>query len=809
MRARLLVVAVFAVSGCQLERLRPGSVGAGVARLSVRQAAVLTSALAEDAECGFKSAKVLGRPVVEGVTGQPGAVTWTVRRCALDFGAGRVVSTDCRGVETAISGRAVLEATRRVEGTLTGDPQNPVVPTRPDAVVITQRLVGAEGLSVKRSDSTSALTVNGGELSWVARPALAVGAETGLCTASTTELTLEALSWRAGDVVVDSAGRSFAVEVNDALLSAQLGRGPGGENALAGSVTVWGAPVSLPVAGEPTGLDPAYDAATFVEAYACRGDLKQPVDRACPSVRDRVVQGAAQLTVAAFGAIASAVDDDARCGFASPAALSGARLQGAVGGPGSVTFEVPACELRWPVATAVKTDCHGVSRVLEGVVVVSGRKTVQGLLTGDPQAPVIPTSRDAATVSLSVRFEGLTSSERGPGASSRALHVARGTLRGALGSRLALDVSTGACSIKTPVVFFRDLTWDDAQVEVRSGASSFPLVLTSSRLDAQAGAREDAVNRLEGSLTVDGVAHPVPVEGPPVLDPSFDAGRFTASYACLPNLALPADDAACAFTVPLAQSAARLVVQTAGAVAALVNRDSSCGFESTLSRLNPTRVVGAPGERGEMTFLVQGCALRPGAGAVLDRSCLGAERRVSGQATVTGSRTVSGERETRLLVVQSIIPRAHDAVSLALAPVTLSQFAAWTQPPGQPAPAPRLTIHEGSLAVVMRPILGESAREPGRFDVPTPVAAFDTITLTQARATLQSGAKTFTLELPRVELTAQAGAFRGQRNTVSGTVQLGAQTVTLSGLPLDPAFDQSAFDRGYACTEDLRAVVQP
>ena len=63
---------------------------------------------------------------------------------------------------------------------------------------------------------------------------------------------------------------------------------------------------------------------------------------------------------------------------------------------------------------------------------------------------------------------------------------------------------------------------------------------------------------------------------------------------------------------------------------------------------------------------------------MIDQGCTGGRRYASGRADVTGTRKVVGERETRLLVVASIIPRTRDAVTLDLTEVSLTDFAAWS-----------------------------------------------------------------------------------------------------------------------------------
>ncbi len=804
MRALVLLVAATSV-GCQLEKLDKAKVGNGVARLAVRNAAVLTAVLAEDSRCGFKSEAAVQSAKVEGVTGQPGKVTWTVSDCTLDLGPEwKLLSTDCTNVEVKARGAVTVSATRTVEGILTGSAANPVVPLKPDATVVTHTAT-LSGFTSSKSDSDASLKLISGKLSWDAHPKLAISKSRGVCAVPTNELGLTAVRFESATGFVESASRAFNVEIDASDLSAQLGKWGDHENTLEGTVSVWGGVVTFPQDSDSPGLDPSYDAKRFVDAYACKPDLQVPVSHACPHFGDRLAQGAAQLTVSAFGTIGSAVDDDTRCGFASPAALSSARLTGQVGGVGEVTFTLPAaCVLSYAHKTAVRTDCHGVARELTGKVSVTGTKTVRGRLTGDPAAPVIPNARDAGKLVITAVLEGLTASDS---ASTSALSVTSGTLSGELGSRLAIDTATGACSIKTPVVYFRNLAWAAGVAKLHSDGAEYALQLGGSRLDAQAGAREDHTNWLEGELTLDGTRRTIPVSGMPVLDPAFDAAAHLASYTCMPGLKVPQSDADCSFEEVLARNVARLVVQTAGAVASMINKDGSCGFDATLNKLAPVEVVGSAGEMGSMTWAVNACALKPSGNAVIDTGCTGGKRLASGRADVTGTRKVVGERETQLLLVASIIPRTRDAVTLDLTGVELENFAAWSLAPGATAPAGKLTIHSGTLVTFMKPIIGELASSPGRFEIPTPVARFDRVTLMGARATLESGAKRFLLDLPEVALTAQAGSFKGRSNVVSGAVKLGTSTVTVAEMPLDPSFMQAAFDSSYACTADLRAVV--
>src|SRR5688500_9262123 len=74
----LAAVSLAVAPACQLERMFPEKVAAGVARLSFRNAAVLTSLVSADATCGFASEAVLASAKITGEVGSVGALTWTV-----------------------------------------------------------------------------------------------------------------------------------------------------------------------------------------------------------------------------------------------------------------------------------------------------------------------------------------------------------------------------------------------------------------------------------------------------------------------------------------------------------------------------------------------------------------------------------------------------------------------------------------------------------------------------------------------------------------------------------------------------------
>jgi hypothetical protein len=243
-------------------------------------------------------------------------------------------------------------------------------------------------------------------------------------------------------------------------------------------------------------------------------------------------------------------------------------------------------------------------------------------------------------------------------------------------------------------------------------------------------------------------------------------------------------------------------------VASLVNNNGSCGFEALLVKTRPTKVVGDPGELGSLTWKVNDCDVGDSDEVEMAVDCLGTRRLARGGAQVDATRVVTGEREKKLLVVDSIIPRTPDAVTIDLTEVVLENFAAYTVAKGASVPAAKLTFQSGFLSARVRPVLGELKSAAGEFGIPTPVATLSDVYIYGAKATLTSGAKTIKLDIPEALLQGQAGTFRGVSNVLSGYVRLQGEKVVLDQVPLDPAFEQARFDQAYACTDDLRSLIR-
>lgn len=803
--AAALVAAVAGAAGCQIERFFAAEVGAGAGRITIRNAVKIISFIDDDTSCGFASERVKQAYRQDGELGSVGTVTWTVENCELDFGKELVpVGEDCNGVTTEARGKLIVNATRTIEGLLTGNPEQPVIPQSPDAVTF-DITADVHDYEIRLSDKVTGLVVKSGRIEILAGVHLAQSASLGVCSVPTNDVTLTSVKVLDAQYTLDDGSRVFDVDVPLVDISGQLGVYDGLENHLDGRIVVWDTEVDL---GVDHTLDPDYLAEEFRNAYTCEEDLALPVSFECLPLTPKLADGAAKLTVSNVGNLVSLLVDDTRCGFASFDVIDSAQLTGQVGKDGGeVLYRIDQpCTLDFPVKTPMKRDCLGKSTYVEGTAHVTGTMRVRGRLSGDPFQPVIPTSRDPAELVLSISFDHFKVSDD---ASDQSLEIVQGALTGRVKPRMAIDTVTGACSIATPVVTFDDLAYaPGAEAIVRSGGNALRVKIDGSLLDAQNGEKAGRENYLEGNIVVDGESYPIPLEGEPVLDPSYDAETFAASFACTPNMVVPATDEECNFQQVIGDGAARLVIQTVGTVASMVNSDSECGFEDKLGVLVfPTEIIGEVGEMGSMTWDVEACRVGSDTLMVQAEDCLGGATFVEGFADVNATRTVLGERTTEYLLVDAIEPRNSRSVTIELRDVALHEFVTFPLAAGESTPLGMLTIHEGTLSAVVEPATGARADAPATFDRPTPVARISQVHLRNARATLEAQGKVFEIDIADTDLSATNGSLGGVTNQIAGTIMIDGDVVEIGGA-LNPTYNQATFEQSYLCTENLAGPVR-
>lgn len=777
------------------------------ARLTIRTIARLTSVLEADTTCGFSSDAVLDSATLSAPVGAFGTATLRVDKCTLDLPPGTVVKEDCVGVQTVMGGRVVISATKAITGRLTGDRLTPAVPVNDAPAEIEVEVHAFSDFSV--SEAGAGLRVMQGGLHGKLVPRTAQDAtRAGACGFVTGVARMSDVGWAPGtQAQLESSSGAFDLNLGDTRLTAVSGAWGPDENLLDGHIEVNGERFSLPTDPADDGLDPTYDAAAYQRTWQC-GTLVMPVSHAC-AFEAPLAQGTAQLTVQMAGALAGALDADRRCGFSSPGAVSRARVDGELGRRGAaVTYSVDApCRIDFGARTELSRDCAGVATYASGVVELTGTKVVRGIATGDPENPIVPTTRDPAELRFVARAEGL-SVWTGQGA--EVLTAQRGRLSGTLAPRTAIDEATGACSIATPVAHFSQVAWQDANLRLTKDGLIFDLRVERSDLEAQNGPGEVWENQLEGSLHMEGKDFAIPAGGDPALNPSYDRDAFMASFACTPGLVVPADDVACDMYQVLGENAARLVALSAGTIASAVNADEECGFEDFFVMVDPDRTEGDEGQDGLLEWSIDGCGLSRGAGAPSGVDCVGVETYWQGGLQVDAKRTVTGLRTSEYWIFDSIVPSDPTSVRIELEQVSLSSFAVWAMEGGEVYPTQGVSIGGGQLSGVVMPITAERRDEPGCFDVPTPVAHMQHLRLRGAPLEIRSGRMTFKLFVDDSDVEAFNGSYAGlgMTNRLGGHIIVDGQRIELDA-PLVPGYRQSDFDASYMCDGAVRARIAP
>ncbi|MBI5496173.1 MAG: hypothetical protein HY904_14215 [Deltaproteobacteria bacterium] len=784
----------------------------GASRLSIALFGTLVSLVDADARCGFSSLSAATQLTLQGETGRAGGTaTWGLGAgCTLELPAATPVKTDCNGVRTLAGGKFTATGTKTIRGILTGDPAQPVIPTSRDPAEITLTIT-LDGFEVSFSNNGNALRAHSGTLAGTLRPRVARDTTTGACSVSTPVVAFDAVTWTNADLLLTADGNHFKLHVDGSHLDAQNGTRDARTNYLDGAITLSGEEFTVPLDRERLALDPTYDAAVFDTSWRCTPNMVVPESDAECLMTPVFAEGAARLTAQNFGAVISILDKDTRCGFSSPGAQVGLVTTGVLGERGgTATWRITTpCVLDFPVQVTASTDCAGATTTVQGRVAVTGTKTLRGILSGDPGQPIVPTSRDPAEITAHVEFTEFTATSS---ASPNSLTWKTGSLDGTLRPRLAVDTTSGACAISTPIAAFSELRYQEADVALHAGPKTFLLHVNASSLNAQNGNADAHTNWLSGTMTVDGTAIAVPLDAArPLLNPDYNQQTFDASWACTPNMRPATQEQDCNFTRVLAENTGRLFIQTAGTLATMLNTDSGCGFENLVVQATPDETVGSDGEQGFLRWEIQNCRLGYDSMTVFQEDCFGGEIAVSGWANMDSGRTVHGIRETLYLVLASIRPDTPDDVEIRINNVRFEEFTAAYNVPATGVPKGYLVIHGGQFSATIHPYLGERASDPGKFDVAMPIPYSTSNTVVQAQdltATLYSEGKQFNVRVNQANVDGQNGTWRGRSNSLRGTISVDNQAFTLD-IPLKPDFNAATFPQGYLCTEDLAGPVPP
>ncbi|MCC7074335.1 MAG: hypothetical protein IT383_23720 [Deltaproteobacteria bacterium] len=788
----------------------------GAARLSVKMLGTIASLIDADTSCGFSSTAVQGAATLAGTPGGTGTITFTSTACTLAFPSMTMLDADCSGVQTMVQGSVTVTATKVIAGRFTTNAANPVVPTVDQPATITLSLV-ADDFMVASTANENALLARSGNLTGVVKPTVYVGDETGVCSVSTPNVGFEDIAWSNGDLLLTSASGSFALAVGSSDLTAANGTSGSGTNALDGSITIDGSAYDVP--GDNAGLDPEFSQTAFDAAWQCDPDLADPLSHNCAAaLGGQLGAGAASLTMRTLGTVTKLVDANTSCGFASAAVGSTPVFTGGDLGDDDVTatFSLAGggCTITLPANTVVATDCNGVTTSVGGTVVVTGTKAVTGFRTGDPLQPIVPTSFMPALFDLSLSF---TDFSVVVSASTKSMVVHSGTLEGVVQPRTGLDSTSGACSIATPNTAFSDVSWTTGAVTVTSDGSVFDVAISASDLAAQNGTDGTTTNTLTGDITAEGV----PLAGLALpLDPAYVQADFDSGYTCTPNLVV-VPDAACSFRTTLGYGAARLLVKAAGTATGYVDA-AACGFANPAPTTGPN-ITGTTGTIGNVLLTAEAdCGVTLPADTPLSSSCP-----ATGPIVTKGGGTFAVDAATKSIdgfltgTATLVAPVTRDAATFTMSDIAFTGFKVYDQV-GTDAIAAAVTV-TGTASVVVDPVAGRSDSAStalstatggaltNAYSIKTGVAAISNLTMASGTLVIQSGTKTFNVDVTNVDLDAFAGAWvDGGSNDLSGSLTVDGVPVTLpAGFPLVDPYDQASFEATYSCNPDLAGDLVP
>ena len=778
------------------------------ARITMLMLGRIATVLESDTKCGFSNREVLERARLEGEVGGSGVAHFEVKNCELDYPTSTVVSTGCQGSVSRAKGRVVVSATKRIEGRLTGDLETPVVPMNDAPAVFDLTVESFDDFEI--SDGTNAILVHNGGLSARVTPRVAADTEdSGACSFVSDIVRFEEVRWQPSTFTLSANEGTFQATVQQSELQALNGKWGGDENMLRGSIVLDEEPYQLPTDPEDDGLDPDYDPETFAAGWQC-GTLEQPVRFDCTFDKP-LAQGAAQLGVQTFGMMATLLEADEECGFSSQGVLDRVTVEGATGYPDAravFTVDQP-CELSFPEPTVIDTDCNGIRTYAQGKARVTGTMTQVGIASGDPNEPIVPTSRHPATLTLTGSFDDFAV-WTDPG--ENILTIKNGRLSGSVSPRVAIDQSLGACSIITPVARIWDLRYDQASVIIEQDGRRFDAQISTSELQATNGNTETATNYLTGRLTMDGEAFSIPTDGDPILNPDYDQASFDRSYACLDNILVPKEESECNMKRAIGEGVARLLMLAVGTLASTVYSNDNCGFADFFVQIAPDSVEGDDGQPGRIVWTIDDCEMNGSPIVPNSVDCLGYRRYMAGRHLMDARLTVVGRREAEYVVFDSIVPDRPDAVTIDVLDARVSNYRIFDARPTELDAYRALEMPQGRLTGIVEPILGENDQARGTYDIATPVVKFSAVQLLEgARATVLTEGKYFSAYVDSAQLEGFNGSYvglPGVTNTLRGQISIDGTLIDLD-LPLDPDFEQTSFDESYACEAGLVATVPP
>lgn len=268
--------------GCRLEKLFPGKVADGAARLTLINMAGLLAGLAADKKCGFKDPKIrysknLDKKQPSKIY-QTGMVSWETRpNCELNFPEPTILSSDCLDDGVVVQGKVTIEWAKQSRwGVMTDADYQPVIP-QGDAPVKIQ-IKNAKFSNFKSwfsSNPEQYMAIKEGTLSEADVDVhLAKDAATELCSLQVPNVTVNNYQFDK-PVKVNIPGLTGRFDLTLDFLDIQDSQvgifykadGSTVENELFAIVDLWGNRVQVPT--DDQGLDPNFTPDFFLKSVIC------------------------------------------------------------------------------------------------------------------------------------------------------------------------------------------------------------------------------------------------------------------------------------------------------------------------------------------------------------------------------------------------------------------------------------------------------------------------------------------------------------------------------------------------------------
>ena len=732
-----------------------------------------------------------------------GQVQYEISDCALDFTEQPFISEDCAGKARSMTGKALVSATVTVRGELTGNADEPIIPRSERAIDIMIHDAAVNELSFTSSENSSELILREGSLQFRAGLYSVIDNESGLCELTSGDLFIEGLNLKKlGGEIKSEEGDSY-IYISNSELSAQIGRGMQGENFYEGSFEVFDERFEF-TKSESNKLDPDYERKQFEESFACKENYRLPLDTTCtgPSSADEeLVANASRAMIQAMLAVGELLESDEVCGGSSENSRASQQSSVAPGISGTVTETYTRCVINLDSSTKVLENCQKKGSLATGQIVVTGRKVLKGIVTGDTSNPILPTNDypvDLVFDEIEFRDFGLeTEAETSSTstASAQKLFIQNGSLSGTIRPRFAKDTSeTGICSIQTPIADIRvSLSAVSATLEDEDGMSR-AVRLQTGQVQAISGTIDSETNVLTGTVTLDSTTYQFSEDNPLALVPDFTQSKFDESWQCDAELEKPVTFD-CDPTNGVIDGALRLTPGALASIVGILENDSNCGFANVTNRQQATS-QGAVGDVGEQTVSISNCVLEFTRPTVVSTDCNDDEVIVSGRFEVTGSRTVTGFLTGD--AEQPIIPTSRNATDYALN-VRFNDFRLEMSD----AEIPTLAIPSGQVQFKMLAQFAYS-QENRACVLPTPMVRLLDVEFENAQLNILNDEQTAGVLILSSDIQADTSTV----NQLAGTVTTSVATyqVPIDGGALNPDFDLASFRASYECNQDLTTV---